>query len=258
MGHVTDAFTWYLSRTTGLLGWVLLAVATLWGLLLTSRLLERRPSPAWMLDMHRHLGTLTVVLTVVHVGAILVDDFVEYTIVEVLVPFASDVRRLPVALGVIAFYLLLVVQGSSVIRGMIPANWWRGLHYLSALLFVLAGVHGWMIGTDIDNPMVVIVAIVLLAEILLVLALRVRFGRRPIPARLSPGNQHESADRQPDAHQLEPRNPLPEDEPSKHHRAHRVQRTEDRGNRDGAPPQGDHQDRVGDHLTHPGSNREST
>jgi len=209
MGRVTDAFTWYLSRTTGLLGWALLAIATLWGLLLTSRLLERRPSPAWLLDLHRHLGTLAVVLTAVHVSAIVVDDFVEYTIVEVLVPFASDVSRLPVAFGVIAFYLLLAVQGSSLLRGRIRADWWRGLHYLSAPLFVLAGVQGWMIGTDIDNPVVVIVAIVLLAEIALVLALRVWFGRRPLPARLSQGDEGERADGHRDTCQLEPRNPLP-------------------------------------------------
>jgi methionine sulfoxide reductase heme-binding subunit len=185
MGRVTDAFTWYLTRTSGLLGWVLLAVATLWGLLLTSRLLERRPSPAWLLDLHRHLGTLTLVLTVVHVGAIVADDFVDYSLNEALLPFASDVDRIPVTLGVISLYLLVVVQGSSLIRGRLRAAWWRGLHLLSAPLLVLAGVHGWLIGTDIGNPLVATVAIVLGAEILLVLALRVRFGRRSLPTRIS-------------------------------------------------------------------------
>ena len=117
---MTDELTWYISRSTGLLSWVLLALATIWGLLLSSRALERRPSPAWLLDLHRHLGTLTVILTGVHVGAIVLDDFVDYAILEVLVPFASDVDTTAVALGVVSLWLLLVVQVSSWTRGKIP------------------------------------------------------------------------------------------------------------------------------------------
>jgi len=209
MGRVTDAFTWYLTRTSGLVGWLLLAAATLWGLLLTSRLLERRPSPAWLLDLHRHLGTLTVVLTAVHVGAIIADDFVDYTWREVLVPFASDVDRLAVALGVISLYLLLVVQISSWARGRLRIEWWRGLHLLSTPLFVTAGLHGWLIGTDIGNPLVATVAIVVMAEIFLVLVLRVRFGRRPLPSRDSTSDEHQRADGEPDPRHLKPRDPFP-------------------------------------------------
>lgn len=178
MGDVSDEVTWYVTRTTGLLGWVLLAVATIWGLLLTSRLLERRPSPAWLLDLHRHLGNLTILLTVIHVGAIYVDDFVDYSVAEILVPFASDEETTAVALGVIAFWLLAIVQISSWLRRRFDQRWWRRVHLLSAPLFVLAAVHGWMIGTDADNPLVVIVSLVLVAEVLVIVALRLRHGRR--------------------------------------------------------------------------------
>lgn len=178
-----DQFTWFLTRGTGLLAWALLAVATIWGLLLSSRVLERRPSPAWLLDLHRHLGLLTVVLTTLHVGAILVDDFVDYTVAEVLVPFASDLDRIPVALGVLSLWLLVLVQGSSWVRGRLSPRTWRVLHVLSAPLVVIAAVHGWSIGTDADNPVVLVVALVLIAELVLLSGLRVRYGRRPLPVR---------------------------------------------------------------------------
>jgi len=181
---VTDEFTWYLSRATGLVGWVLLALATVWGLLLTSRLLERRPSPAWLLDLHRHLGALTLVLTVIHVAAIWLDDFVDYTIAELAVPFVSDLERIPVALGVISLWMLIIVQATSWQRVRVPLVIWRRLHWLSAPLFVLASLHGWLVGTDSDHPVAAVVALVLIAEIALILALRLRYGRRPLPARL--------------------------------------------------------------------------
>lgn len=108
MGAVTDEqLTWYITRTTGLLAWILLAGATIWGLLLASRLLHRRPSPAWLLDLHRHLGNLTLLLTVVHVAAIVIDDYVSYSVAEVLVPFVSDDETVAVGLGVIALWLLV-------------------------------------------------------------------------------------------------------------------------------------------------------
>lgn len=182
---MTAALSWHITRTTGLLAWILLAVATIWGLLLTSRLLERRPSPAWLLDLHRHLGNLTLLLTVVHVVAIYADDFVDYTATEVLVPFVSDEETGAVALGIGAFWALLLVQASSWLRRRIDQRLWRALHLLSAPLVVVVVVHGWMVGTDADNPVVVIVTLVLLAELLLIAILRVRFGRRPlIPADL--------------------------------------------------------------------------
>ena len=174
------ALTWPIARTSGLLAWILLGVATIWGLLLTTRLLERRPSPAWLLDLHRHLGNLALALTVVHVVAIAVDDFVDYTPAEVIVPFLSDEETAAVAIGVIAFWLLAVVQVSSWVRRRLDQRLWRLLHLFSAPLVVLAVVHGWMVGTDADNPLVVIVSLVLLAEILLILALRLRYGRRPL------------------------------------------------------------------------------
>jgi DMSO/TMAO reductase YedYZ heme-binding membrane subunit len=196
---VTDELTWYLSRAAGLVAWVLLALALIWGLLLTSRLLDRRPSPAWLLDLHRHLGSLTLLLTVVHVSAIWVDDFVEYTAVEILVPLASDLERLPVALGALALWLLVAVQVTSWQRTRLPLELWRRVHWLSGPLFLLASLHGWLVGTDADHPVAAVIALVLLAEVGLIAGLRLRYGRRPLALQ---GNEREGAERQPDADEL--------------------------------------------------------
>ncbi len=198
---MTDEFTWYLARASGLVAWLLLAVAVVWGLLLSSRLLERRPSPAWLLDLHRHLGALTLALTFVHLSAIWVDDFVEYSLVEILVPLASDLERLPVALGAVAFWLLVAVQTSSWSRVRLPIDVWRRLHWLSAPLIGLASAHGWLVGTDVGHPLVSVVVIVLAAEVVLIAALRIRYGRRPARAG-SDRDEGERAHRHDDADQL--------------------------------------------------------
>ena len=57
-------FWWFVARASGLVAWVLLSLAVLWGLLVASRMIPLRTAPKWLLDTHRFLGALTVVFTV--------------------------------------------------------------------------------------------------------------------------------------------------------------------------------------------------
>lgn len=178
---MNSELTWYITRASGLVAWVLLVVAAVWGLLLASRVLERRPSSAWLLDMHRHLGWLTLVLTGVHVIALWLDDFVEFTVVELVVPFASDFEKGAVSLGVISVQLLVIVQLTSWARARLPLRLWRAVHWLSGPLVVLATIHGLWIGTDADHPLVIVVGLVVVVELVLVVAVRLA-GRPRGPA----------------------------------------------------------------------------
>ena len=172
--------TWYLTRASGLVAWALMMVAVLWGLLLVSRVLERRPSSVWLLDLHKHLSLLTVVLTVVHVGALWFDDFVEFSMVEIFVPLTSDYETTAVTFGVVALWTLGVVEVSARMRRRLGMRTWRAMHMLSGPLVIMATLHGIMIGTDMGNPIVITVGMVLAAEVILVLVLRVRGGRRSV------------------------------------------------------------------------------
>ena len=172
--------TWYLTRVSGLVAWALMMVAVLWGLLLVSRVLERRPSSVWLLDLHKHLSLLTVVLTVVHVGALWFDDFVEFSMVEIFVPLTSDYETTAVTIGVVALWTLGVVEVSARMRRRLGMRTWRAMHMLSGPLVIMATLHGIMIGTDMGNPVVITVGMVLAAEVILVLVLRVRGGRRSV------------------------------------------------------------------------------
>ena len=172
--------TWYLTRASGLVAWALMMVAVLWGLLLVSRVLERRPSSVWLLDLHKHLSLLTVVLTVVHVGALWFDDFVEFSMVEIFVPLTSDYETTAVTFGVVALWTLGVVEVSARMRRRLGMRTWRAMHMLSGPLVIMATLHGIMIGTDMGNPVVITVGLVLAAEVILVLVLRACGGRRSV------------------------------------------------------------------------------
>lgn len=142
---------WYATRAAGIVAWGLLAASVVWGLWLSGRLRPLGARPAWILDLHRFLGGLATVFVVVHVGAILLDTYTHFGISDVLVPFASSWHPLAVAWGVVALYLLLAVELTSLARGHLPPRAWRRIHTASLPLFVIATVHYLAAGTDGTN-----------------------------------------------------------------------------------------------------------
>ena len=163
---------WYIARAAGLVSWGLLTAATMWGLALSTKIFGRRPRPNWLLDLHRMLGGLALVFTGVHVGAILLDTYVHFGLTSVLVPFASTWHPLAVAWGVVAFYLLLAVEITSLLRSRISRRAWRGVHYASFGLFVTATIHGLASGTDATRAVAVLVAAVAAIAFVVMAAIR--------------------------------------------------------------------------------------
>jgi predicted ferric reductase len=155
---VSGTFPWYVARASGLVGWGLLAAATLWGLALSTKVLGRRPRPNWILDLHRWLGGVALIFSGVHLVAIFADQYVHFGLASLLVPFASTWHPVAVAWGVVALYLLLAVELTSLARAHLPKQLWRRIHFASFLLFVMATIHGLTAGTDTKSAAARIVA----------------------------------------------------------------------------------------------------
>lgn len=142
---------WHIARSGGIVALGLTAASVVWGLLLTTKFLGGVPRPKWLLDLHRFLGGLCLVFTLVHVVALMLDSFVSFSIIDVLVPFASSWKPGAVAWGILSFWLLLAVQGSSMLMKRLPRKWWRGIH-MSSYVALWAGImHGVTAGTDAQS-----------------------------------------------------------------------------------------------------------
>jgi DMSO/TMAO reductase YedYZ heme-binding membrane subunit len=145
---MTAQITWYVARSTGLVAWSLLTASVLLGLVLSTKILGRRPRPNWTLDLHRFLGGLAAIFTVLHVAAIVADSYVDFDLTAALVPFASPWRPVAVAFGVVSLWLLAAIELTSLARARLPRPAWRAVHYSSFPLFVLATTHALSAGTD--------------------------------------------------------------------------------------------------------------
>ncbi len=139
---------WHLARASGLVAWLFLAVAVIWGLLLSTRLLQERRRPAWLLDLHRWLGGLAVTFTAIHLAGLVADSYEHFGFREIAIPFASEWRPDAVAWGVVGLYVLIAVQVTSLLMRRLPRRLWKGVHYLSFLLFFVASMHAAAAGAD--------------------------------------------------------------------------------------------------------------
>jgi DMSO/TMAO reductase YedYZ heme-binding membrane subunit len=185
MGALDPKTWWYLARAGGLVGWALLTASVVWGLLLSTRTFGKAVVPAWLLDLHRFLGGLAVTFLAVHLVGLVADDYVEFGWREVLVPMASSWHPGAVAWGVVAMYLLVAIEVTSLLQRRMPRRWWRRVHLLSFPLFVLATVHALTAGTDARNQLVeltTIAAVTVVAFLTLVRTLARRTRRERVPA----------------------------------------------------------------------------
>jgi predicted ferric reductase len=180
--------TWTAARAGGIVAWALAAASILWGLAISTRATGPRPGRPWLYDLHRFLGGLAVVFTAVHVGAVLLDGFTPFGLADVLVPFAASWHPTAVAWGIVAFYLLLAVELTSLIRTRIPARLWRGVHLASFVLFVTSTIHALTAGTDRGSTLLVapMVATVAAVGVLTTIRLGSVLDRRLTPVTTAP------------------------------------------------------------------------
>lgn len=194
---MNEKLWWYVARSSGIVAWGLVAASVFWGLFLSTRVLSKRPTPAWLLDLHRFLGGTSIVFTAVHLVALVADSYAHFDIVDLLVPMASEWKPGPVAWGVVGFYLLVAIEITSVFMRRIPRKWWRAVHSTSFLLFILSTVHAFAAGSDRRNPAMQWAALLMCTVFIFLVAYRQaapRRGRasgRPAPAaRTAPRTPH--------------------------------------------------------------------
>lgn len=168
---------WHLARASGIVAWLFLTASVLWGIFLSTKLLQRWRRPAWLADLHRWLGALTVGFVVVHLLALVADSYATFDLLDLTVPFASSWNRGAVALGVGALWLLLAVEVSSLMMKRLGRRTWRRIHMGSYLVFWLTSLHAAFAGTDTTNPLYRVTAIVSILAVVFALVYRLLVGK---------------------------------------------------------------------------------
>lgn len=146
--------TWFMIRGSGLAAFALLSASMIWGLLVSGKMLGRAVKAKGLQWLHESLGLAAVVATLVHMIALSMDEFIDFTWFDILVPGVSTWEPLATALGIVAFWTLVAVSFSFYLKKRIGQAAWRSIHYMSFGAFAAVSAHGIMAGTDTLNPWV--------------------------------------------------------------------------------------------------------
>jgi sulfoxide reductase heme-binding subunit YedZ len=139
---------WYVTRSAGIIAYLLLWFSTVWGLAVPSKVLTQALDQTFTVDFHEFTSLLAIGFTLLHVFVLTIDRFLPYTPLQILVPFLSPYRPFWVGMGVIAFYITLLVTITFYLRKKIGMKTFRSIHVLSLLGYLGVTLHGLYAGTD--------------------------------------------------------------------------------------------------------------
>ena len=145
----SQAPLWYVTRSTGVVAFLLLTLTVAFGVAATQRALA---SPHWprfaTQALHRNISLLSVGFLAVHIVTTVIDSFVNVGWLSVVLPFSSSYKRFGVGLGAIVFDLLVLVVLTSLLRLQLPQRLWRVVHLSVYAAWPVALLHFLKTGTE--------------------------------------------------------------------------------------------------------------
>ncbi|MFZ1041151.1 MAG: hypothetical protein WCA79_07360 [Anaerolineales bacterium] len=139
---------WYVTRAAGLTGYFLLWLSMAWGLAIANKILHPAIEGSFTYDFHEFLSLLGIGFILLHVIVLLFDRFLPFNVAQTVIPFIDTYRPFWVGLGIIGFYLFLLVTLTFYMRKAIGMKAFRSIHALSLVGYLGATLHGLFAGTD--------------------------------------------------------------------------------------------------------------
>jgi predicted ferric reductase len=149
---------WYLSRATAIVAYLILWLSMAWGLLMTTRLVKSWPGFPPSNKLHKFFAIFGLSLGVLHGLLLLGDQFMNFTLAQILIPFANTTYRPTwVGFGQVSLYLWGLVVISFYLRKKIGQKTWRALHILTFLTYASVFIHGITSGSDSGTALMQVV-----------------------------------------------------------------------------------------------------
>jgi methionine sulfoxide reductase heme-binding subunit len=145
---LTSPYFWYTTRATGFVALILFTLVVSLGTFVANRIGGTYVGRFELNELHRSITMVAMVFLVVHILTTLVDSYVPTGWFSAVVPLISKYEPVHVALGAVAFDLILAVWVSSLLKARIANRSWRFIHWFSWLALVSAIAHSFLTGTD--------------------------------------------------------------------------------------------------------------
>ncbi|HTU79201.1 MAG TPA: hypothetical protein VMF09_10625 [Solirubrobacteraceae bacterium] len=137
---------WIASRAAGTAALLLASATVCAGLLSGGRLVKGRR--AELRVTHEALSLAALAALAVHGLTLLGDGYLHPSLADVAIPFVGGYETVWTSIGIVAFWMMLVLGLSYYARTRIGVGRWRSLHRFAALAWMLGLAHALGEGTD--------------------------------------------------------------------------------------------------------------
>lgn len=144
----TSPYFWYTTRATGLVALILFTLVVTLGTLVANRIGGTIVGRFEINELHRSLSIVAMVFLFIHIMTTVVDSYVPTGWISAFIPLSSTYKSVPIAVGAVAFDLLLAVWISSLLKLRVKNQTWRFIHWFSWLAFASSVLHAYLTGTD--------------------------------------------------------------------------------------------------------------
>lgn len=175
---------WITSRAAGSAALLLSSLTVCVGLSVGSRFVQGHRRELRV--THEALSLATLCALVVHGLSLLGDSYLHPSLADVAIPFVGSYETLWTSMGIVAFWLALVLGLSYYARTRIGVQRWRKLHRFAALAWVLGLVHALVEGTDAGQAWFLAMVAIPAVPALLLLAARLLDAFAPSGPRVAP------------------------------------------------------------------------
>ncbi len=164
---------WYLSRATAITAYLVLWLSMVWGLQMTTRLVKIWPGFPPATHLHKFFAIFGLSLGVMHGLLLLGDQYMHFSLVQILIPFANTIYRPTwVGFGQLSLYLWGVILLSFYLRRKIGQKTWRTLHVLTFVTYASVFIHGITSGSDSGTVLMQVIYWITGVVLLFLLAFR--------------------------------------------------------------------------------------
>jgi len=145
---LTSPYFWYTTRATGFVALILFTLVVALGTFVANRIGGTYVGRFELNELHRSLTMVAIVFLMVHILTTLLDSYVPTGWISPFIPLTSKYEPVHVALGAVAFDLILALWVSSLLKARIANRSWRFIHWFSWLALASAITHSFLTGTD--------------------------------------------------------------------------------------------------------------
>ena len=174
---------WYMARSAGIVAYVLLWGSVAAGIMVGNKLLNGLVKPPVVFEVHKTLSILALIVGMFHGFILLGDTYMNFSVLDLLIPFRSPYQPFWVGLGILGLYLTAILVASFYIKKRIGQRAWRLLHYTSFGVWIMTSLHGIAAGTDTQSVLMKMLYAVAIVAVGYLLTYRIFTAKESVPAR---------------------------------------------------------------------------